>query len=1597
MAKQEVSLLRIFDKCISSGIPSNAAWDLIKYAYEKLTERSWEELYLEAFKEALRAESRFLRKYTSSADDEISLPSDELKRILHYRLAVPIPLMSYSELTEEKFVQSAARALAENETLIIGGHTLSEYDYQQLILNIVRKATAIFEQTIAENPAAFQLAIVREAKNHRQLLLEVHDFCETQFDLTLTLIRDVLFQLEMLSKGQESIAASQEMLQAGQLEVKDEVQHFRERFNAFARLDTLVAEVITEGIRDTSKHFYRGFVGWNDIIQDYDIRRKPVLGRGSSSRQEYARCLTDLEGAYEYADKNGMRVIKIFGEAGSGKTTFLMRLAYDLYVSGYPVLYRKEAARHLDESEIRRFQREKGRAIFVFIDDVALTTSIKSLYDLSSALGYMFPMVLVISGHPGHWEDNKRKKRISGLPDPSGRDLEYELSKLDVEEIDDLLCKLKNTDNLGKLAGYTHAERVSVFFRKLAENQLLVALREAIEAPEGKKHFDHIILVERAQLEEEAQHAYDTVALLHSYGVYVPRTVLQKVVQLKACTDYPTKRIFDERVLDPTTRIIVPTMSIEYRPPTELLRTRHRIIAEVVKHAVFHSIDYTVEELEILIELVAGESQVEKDFLFDVVKNARIKYEIEPEDMDRLLEKAFHELDDSRDRSVILDMRARNALDHGKQDKAESLFRQAIELCEKNLYPYHGYGWHLCWEVQKNREKALEQLNAGLAHDEANAYLCHAAGTIEHRSGFIENAEEYLLRGLDEHPDDLYLLSEYIKLLRESDRLDEALLWSSSAVEQHRQNPIVLATHASLLYRLGRSKWAIDYFERALSMDPDNFLTLSAYGSALTKLGRIDEALAKYEKALELDPENPVTLVSYYTALRQANREADAVEALEKAAELTPDNATTLATLGSVLMELDETDRALSYLERARALEPNNVRTLRKLAELLVTIGHGEEALEVLDEALETSPETSGLLLEYARVLRENGQLEEAVAFLRRAHELKPDNAFILSVLAATLGKLGRYKEALPRFEKALDLQPRNPITLAVYGSTLRKLGRIDEALAKYEKALELDPDNPVTLVSYATALRQAGESRESVDNYKRALEIIPSNASTLSKLGTTLLSMGELDEALVYLRKGYALDERNLHIIRTLSYVLREFGEDEEAVKVLKTGVELAPEHLGMILDYGRALRGCGRLEEAIAQARKAYEMKPFSLRVIVFLASTLRSLDLSEEALSYIEPEVSKNPRNHTVLTLYAAILRDLARLQDALLYFEKALELDPHNPITLRSYASVLHTLGQSKKALEYYERSLEIDPDNVITLNACASVLCRLGEFKEALTYYEKSVKVDPDNSDTLYKCGVLLFQQDLRNISQAADYLEKAAKLVPDSEHIQRWFRTVQKYKAIYSEMSSEDPFDELTPFEHRRLGRRLENNRDFEAALLHYRACLKKGVPENELPHLHVRLAQVSAKNNDPESALHHYQQALTLGLSNSTVHAGLARNLYLLQGEPDRIRAHLEKALELDQSYAVAHDWFSTFLKEIGEVDEAERHSRAAVSLSRERRRQPNAVFLNNLALVLVERGDKESLEEAEQLLEEAVECSSPGFDYPKLNLQKVQRLLQR
>ncbi|MGB0383982.1 MAG: hypothetical protein ACPGWR_04080 [Ardenticatenaceae bacterium] len=177
------TLISILDSRFFTGVPSNAVYDLIKASWQQVQQRSWEELYLDAFQAAVEEAQPHLERYVK--DGEISLNRAELHNALHRDLSVSVDALPLSKLTEQEFATKLGQAMAQRSVLQIGGHTLSAQDYAQLVGNLVRHAHARFRREILADESAFRHALLSEAQTNQELARTTQDYLASHFNLVI--------------------------------------------------------------------------------------------------------------------------------------------------------------------------------------------------------------------------------------------------------------------------------------------------------------------------------------------------------------------------------------------------------------------------------------------------------------------------------------------------------------------------------------------------------------------------------------------------------------------------------------------------------------------------------------------------------------------------------------------------------------------------------------------------------------------------------------------------------------------------------------------------------------------------------------------------------------------------------------------------------------------------------------------------------------------------------------------------------------------------------------------------------------------------------------------------------------------------------------------------------------------------------------------------------------------------------------------------------------------------------------------------------------------------------------------------------------------
>ncbi len=193
-----------------TGITGNLAYDALTKFWQQTFGKDIEELYLDAFEQAIATQRSVLLRY----GELVELDRAALHRALHRDMRVDVNRETLSLLNEDEFIHQLVVALHARQALMIGGHNLTVDEYRHLLRNLIRQANAHLRQKVLENETAFKHILLAEVGGNRQQLSEVRHYLAERFDLAPVLQKlDVIEdQTRLVPEIQDEIQSQSEIL-----------------------------------------------------------------------------------------------------------------------------------------------------------------------------------------------------------------------------------------------------------------------------------------------------------------------------------------------------------------------------------------------------------------------------------------------------------------------------------------------------------------------------------------------------------------------------------------------------------------------------------------------------------------------------------------------------------------------------------------------------------------------------------------------------------------------------------------------------------------------------------------------------------------------------------------------------------------------------------------------------------------------------------------------------------------------------------------------------------------------------------------------------------------------------------------------------------------------------------------------------------------------------------------------------------------------------------------------------------------------------------------------------------------------------------------
>jgi tetratricopeptide (TPR) repeat protein len=520
-----------------------------------------------------------------------------------------------------------------------------------------------------------------------------------------------------------------------------------------------------------------------------------------------------------------------------------------------------------------------------------------------------------------------------------------------------------------------------------------------------------------------------------------------------------------------------------------------------------------------------------------------------------------------------------------------------------------------------------EGLTAGTDADPASVsglYLAGRHAQIE-RDGRV--AADFLLRALEDDPDEPHLLRRAFAVLAFDGRFDEAY---GLAERLQATDADAVLTHYVLWLREAKAeRWAAAraHLDGAPSDGIRRFVEPILRAWSIAGEGRADDAVAALGPLGRIAGAAALHDLTAGQIMDLAGRPDEAIAFYREVTEGQNGLSARLAQmLGAVLEREGRTDEARALYDRYITENPRSV-LLQPTIERFLS-GAPPEA--VLTSAHDGAAEA---LFSIAGALRHQDAAETALVLCRMALHLHPNLDVAQLLTAEILEDMQRYGYAnevyaaiaadsplrhnadlrmvenldqMDRTDEAIDILddmaerlPDDPSPLVNKGNILRRAERFDEAVVAYDAAFErvpeVQPHHWSMLYARGIALERTKQWPRAETDFLKALEYEPDQPYILNYLGYSWVDRGEhLTRALDMIRKAVELRPTDGYIVDSLGWVHYKLGEFEAAVRELERAAELRPTDPVINDHLGDAYWRVGRRYEARSQWRRALSFDP-------------------------------------------------------------------------------------------------------------------------------------------------------------------------------------------------------------------------------------------------------------------------------------------------------------------------------------------------------------------------------------------------------------------
>lgn len=579
---------------------------------------------------------------------------------------------------------------------------------------------------------------------------------------------------------------------------------------------------------------------------------------------------------------------------------------------------------------------------------------------------------------------------------------------------------------------------------------------------------------------------------------------------------------------------------------------------------------------------------------------------------------------------------------------------------------------------------------------------------------------------------------------------------------------------AELFLKKGEPNNSLAYLDQIAEEKPKYPGLYRTYGDAYRDDKVWDKAVESYRKERSARGDNPYIQEQIAAILFNTKKYPEAKTECERLAKVDPKNANAYYRLSIIALIDKNPSLAEKYLSRASKLGEADEETYFRLATGYAGVkryGSAEKA--------------------YKKCIGKNGKNYKAWAGLADA-QLKAGKdsvaaetymtiaAFDLPEYAEYPAMAGKIFEKLGYAAKAREaynfyLGHRN-----VSEDVNLRLARLEYKNKNYESVHRLlgnqsminslsESDNMLLAQSYMAMKRY----KDALPLLLKAVEAKPDNKHAITQAAKAALAIDEPARAIVMYKKYLALPKSPLHpdYAYELAGLYLKVRDKPEAKKQYEKNIADYPKELRNYRELAKLCREMKEWDCAQQTLEAAVKLPSATTEIKQMLASLYERLNMADKAVATYSEYLSDAPDDSAALisagTLYFNRREDAKAIQ----FLTKAHKLMPQNFESAYMLGTAHMRTGKTQKAIEWFLEARRIKSKDTRVLESLAKCYTKLKDDRNLVPILREWLSLDQSNLDVKAQLGRVLMEN--HQTSEAARLLESVSRERPGDVSIHR--------------------------------------------------------------------------------------------------------------------------------------------------------------------------------------------------------------------------------